>query len=239
MPPRERWGKLSTIRSRRVAERPRAASLVSTSSQGAIVSTIHITKHGAPSRNSRAAKRAVVALAASALALMLTGCSLLTPSAPSTRTTGSSEYNPRSEDGHIDFIFEDDVDDDPGFDDNLDADDDSTSALSSSEALDLYVEIERLQYDTLMALYSDTFSDFSVEPTYPSTITYSYTYLNPIPGTPSSEKTADLAAELQSLLDESVFPIMINFGVVDPVAVYTYINPDGSIVWTQAFTPSS
>lgn len=109
---------------------------------------------------------------------------------------------------------------------------------ASSEALDEYVAAERASLETME--WRDTYSEVGVRGIAPSTVEYSYTYLEPIPDTAAAAEYFDSMVDgMQDLCDTQVFPAMARYGIPGPQsATYAYYNADGSLIWSHTFTSS-
>lgn len=108
-----------------------------------------------------------------------------------------------------------------------------------SSALDAYVAAERSTIPAIMAANPGMYSDMSISGTYPSTVSFEYRFTDQLEATAAVEYLDSLAPTLQSACDTQVFPSMVSVGVMDsPRAVYTYLNADGSQLWSRTFEKS-
>lgn len=105
-------------------------------------------------------------------------------------------------------------------------------------ALDAYVALELEQADAVMEAYGDTYSDFAVEPQYPDTVLYTYTYADELDPEAAAAALDEVAATIKDGADSSIFPTMTQLGVVDPKLTFVYLNPDGTVLWSKTFEPS-
>jgi hypothetical protein len=105
-------------------------------------------------------------------------------------------------------------------------------------ALEAFVADQQSSIPAVMEASPGVYSDVAIEATAPSTIVFSYVYAEAV-DVPSAAAYLDtMVSTLQSACDAQVFPAMEAAGVSDPQAVYTYLNPDGSEVWTHTFAGS-
>ncbi|PKQ25233.1 MAG: hypothetical protein CVT64_11055 [Actinobacteria bacterium HGW-Actinobacteria-4] len=112
-------------------------------------------------------------------------------------------------------------------------------AVDPIEALDGYVESERRMIPLIFEATGDLYSDIVIDPEYPSTVVFTYTYAEPLDPEEGAMYFDSAIPDFQSLCDSAVFPAMQRAGVAETVqVVYTYLNPDGSLIWTYRFTPS-
>lgn len=117
---------------------------------------------------------------------------------------------------------------------------DSDAAASSSEALDEFVATLQENADTMLAGTEDVYLDFAIEATHPGTVEYIYTFADEVDPAVAADGFESTLETFQELTDSAAFPEMEAFGITeDPRIIYTYLNPDGSEVWTHEFVPSS
>jgi hypothetical protein len=85
-----------------------------------------------------------------------------------------------------------------------------------------------------------TFSDAQVNALPPSTMEYRYVYAAAITANLTDVEAYfdSMVPTLQTTVDTQVFPAMVKAGIQAPRVTYTYVNPDGSVVWTHTFDPS-
>ena len=111
---------------------------------------------------------------------------------------------------------------------------DPAADAASSAALDLYVAGERAAMENMPGL--EMYGSVEVEAVYPSTARFVYVYAEPIDDATASTYFDTMASTFEDLCNSVIFPAMEQLGVVDPVIVYTYYNPDGALIWEQTFT---
>lgn len=105
-------------------------------------------------------------------------------------------------------------------------------------ALDAYVAQEQANIPAIMEMTPGMYSAIAIEAAPPSTIVFRYVYAEQVDPVASAEYFDGMVPTLQTLCDTQVFPALQKAGVTDPSAVYTYVNADGSEVWTHTFMPS-
>lgn len=176
------------------------------------------TQDAAARGTSTIAKRAAVALAASAVALLLASCSLLAPN--NEADTDDPVVEETSTQG-------------------IENEDDTNEPSSNDAALDAYVQLERDQIPAIMDAYGDYYSDVSFDAIYPNTVSYAYYYKEQVDPAQAGPMLDGQISALQDVLDSAVFPTMIDMGVEGtPGAVYSYYNADGTLIWSHTFAPS-
>ena len=112
-------------------------------------------------------------------------------------------------------------------------------SLGQGDALEKYADAERSQLPSVMEANPGVFSDIQVEAIEPATIAFTFTYADVMDATATSSNLDGLAPDLQDACDTSVFPAMRSAGVEGDLQVsYTYLNNDGSEIWTRSFTES-
>lgn len=111
--------------------------------------------------------------------------------------------------------------------------------LSQRAALDAYVEQERAALQATDPQLLETYSEITVEGVEPATIVFTYSFVDQIDTAAAVEQFEVVAAELQTVCDNQVFPAMESVGVTgSPQVTYTYLNADGTQIWTRTFEPS-
>lgn len=172
-------------------------------------------------------------LAALALVSLLAGCGIVT-------SDETAEERPRPEpvqeerlkteapepEDPVEEPAEDPVAEEPVGDPATDA--------ASSAALDLYVAGERAALENMGGL--EMYAGAEVEAVYPSTVKFTYIYVDAIDPAAAGAYFDAMASTLEELCTSVVFPAMTQMGVVDPAVTYAYYNPDGSLIWEQTLT---
>lgn len=107
----------------------------------------------------------------------------------------------------------------------------------SDDPLQDYLDLELEQLDTLGESLGDMYSDIQVEAEPPSGMVYTYTFADELDPELADTALAGIAETLETLTQTSVFPMMEQTGVPAPQsATYTYLNPDGTELWSETFT---
>ena len=115
----------------------------------------------------------------------------------------------------------------------------AVDGASQREGLVAYVAAEQQALEQadqeLLAMYQD----ITVEAVDPGTVSFNYVFAEPLDVAVAAGQFDSTAADLQELCDTQVFPAMKSMGVTEsPKVVYTYLNPDGTQIWSQTFEPS-
>lgn len=114
----------------------------------------------------------------------------------------------------------------------------SEAPVDQSSALKDYADAERAQLPSVMEANPGVFSDIQVEAQEPSTVAFTYTYASVMDVAGTASSLDGLIPTIQDGCDKSVFPAMVNAGIEDPQVTYTYLNSDGTEIWTHSFTQS-
>ena len=116
----------------------------------------------------------------------------------------------------------------------------SADAATQQAAMDVYVAALEGVVPSQLEAFGDTYSAIDVRAIGNDTVEYIYTYSTPLdPAAVAAELDGQLDY-LQSNCDSAVFPEMIANGiVVGPKVIFTYLNPDGSLLWTHMFEQSA
>ena len=104
-------------------------------------------------------------------------------------------------------------------------------------ALDRYVAAVQEQMPALMDQFGGMYSEITAEAIAPDTIDYRYVFTEAVDAAAAGPTFDEQKPMLQTLCDETLFPEMESHGITEsPKVKYTYLNPDGSEVWTNVFT---
>jgi len=115
----------------------------------------------------------------------------------------------------------------------------TSAGHSESDALDRLVESAQSQIAGVKANSGDTYSDITITAVHPNTIVYTYTYSKQLDAGAAAAYFDTQAATIQQTCDTSVFPSMKEVGILSGQhATYTYLNPDGSLIWSRTFSAS-
>lgn len=110
-------------------------------------------------------------------------------------------------------------------------------AGDSAEALEVYVgKVQPLVESMLDG--SETYSDLEVRAVPPSTMEYVYTFAEEADVKAAAKGLEEYVPTLQETADAQIFPEMEREGIASPRVAYTYLNPDGSEIWTVTLDPS-
>lgn len=105
-----------------------------------------------------------------------------------------------------------------------------------SGALDAFVAEQQAAIPAVMDASPGTYSEVRIEGVAPSTIVFTYVYAEAVDAAAAAEYLDGMVETLQAACDSQVFPAMTDAGLTGPQATYTYLNPDGSEIWTHTFT---
>lgn len=105
-----------------------------------------------------------------------------------------------------------------------------------SGTLDAFVAEQQAAIPAVMDASPGTYSEVRIEGVAPSTVVFTYVYAEAVDATAAAEYLDGMVETLQAACDSQVFPAMTDAGLTDPQATYTYLNPDGSEIWTHTFT---
>jgi hypothetical protein len=108
----------------------------------------------------------------------------------------------------------------------------------TSAALDAFVAEQQAYVPAILETNPGMYSDATITAIHPGTVEFSYTYAEALDPVAAAAGFEAMIPTLQTLCDTQVFGAMQAAGITDPSAVYTYLNPDGSTIWTHTFTMS-
>lgn len=117
----------------------------------------------------------------------------------------------------------------------------ATSAASSAQAaaLEAYVAQMREQIPQLLEEFADTYKDIQFNAIGSDTAEYAYFYLEEYSAADIAAYNDGRLADFQENVDSVIIPRMVESGVTDgPKVMFTYYNPDGSVLWTHTFEAS-
>jgi hypothetical protein len=115
----------------------------------------------------------------------------------------------------------------------------SPTSHSESDALDRLVQEAQGQIASVKAESAGTYSDITIEAVHPNTISYTYVYAKQLDAGSAAAYFDTQAATIQQSCDTQVFPAMTAVGITSGQhAKYTYLNADGSVIWSRTFSPS-
>lgn len=110
--------------------------------------------------------------------------------------------------------------------------------VKHSAALDKLVAATRPSLKDLMKSSGNLYGEIDVRAIQPSTLEYRFTYTETIDRSAAAEYFTTMIPTLQSVVNSAVGPSMVAAGVKSPKVRYTYLNPDGSTLWTHTFKPA-
>lgn len=109
----------------------------------------------------------------------------------------------------------------------------------SSQALDDFVAAAQPQIPAIMDTSPGTYSEITITAVHPDTLEFTYRFAQPVDPAEAVPYFESMLPTFQSTAETDVFPSMSNAGVGPTQKVaYTYLNADGSTVWTHTFEPS-
>jgi hypothetical protein len=165
-------------------------------------------------------RRIAVAAAATAVAgLILTGCSSKddaeeTTSAPAVTTSAEA----------------------PVTEEPTEAPEPADSG-SQAEKLDAFIEEARAEVESQVDMFGGTYSDISLSSANGNTLVYTYTFAEPIDAAVAAESFDSMSDMLKGPAENMLIPALEMAGVTDnPQVTYTYLNPDGSVIWTKTYS---
>ena len=107
-------------------------------------------------------------------------------------------------------------------------------------ALDAFVAAAQPQMADLQTQLSSTYTSVTLRAVHPASIEYVYRYKQAVDPEKAGEYFDGQLSTFQDVIDKQVFPSMRSAGLTGDLGViYTYEDPDGTQLWTHAFTPSS
>ncbi|WP_062518278.1 DUF4854 domain-containing protein [Demequina gelatinilytica] len=111
---------------------------------------------------------------------------------------------------------------------------------SAAETLDTYVALVKDTVPSILESFDGVYDGLEVTGEAPGTVVYTYTFADHVDPAVGAESLDAMVSTLQELCDSVVFDEMAAYDVTeDPTVVYTYLNPDGSEIWSHSFVPSA
>jgi ABC-type glycerol-3-phosphate transport system substrate-binding protein len=111
--------------------------------------------------------------------------------------------------------------------------------VKASEALESYADAERAQADAYLKSNTDMYKDIEVVTTPPASVEFVYTYATQLDGEEVAGRFEEMSGDLQRATDTELIPAMQGYGVEgDPSVIFTYVNADGSEIWSKEFSSS-
>ena len=110
----------------------------------------------------------------------------------------------------------------------------SDSPSKADPDLDAYAAAaERALQSMLPANYKEIYSSVRVQPVYPDGIEYVYTYREPVDAAQAAVQIDSQLPLLKAAFRTQIVPEMRQHGWANPSARWSYLNPDGTVVWTN------
>lgn len=108
----------------------------------------------------------------------------------------------------------------------------------TSVALDAFVADQQAYIPAILETNPGMYSGATITAIHPGTVEFGYTYAETLDPTAAAAGLETMIPTLQTLCDTQVFGTMQAAGITEPSVVYTYLNTDGSLIWTHTFTMS-
>jgi hypothetical protein len=113
------------------------------------------------------------------------------------------------------------------------ADASGTKAPSKAD-LDAYVAtVQRGMKSSIGSSVKKVYSSIRTEPVYPSGIKYVYVFKNQVDVSKGAQYLDTQLPLLKAAFRTQVAPEMKRVGFAHPSATWTYVNPDGTLIWTH------
>ncbi|WP_062305512.1 hypothetical protein [Demequina subtropica] len=114
------------------------------------------------------------------------------------------------------------------------------TGTSAAESLGTYISLVEDTVPSILESFGGVYDSLEVTGEAPGTVIYTYTFADEVDPALGAEGLDAMVSTLQELCDSVVFDEMALYDVTeDPTVVYTYLNPDGSEIWSHAFVPSA
>lgn len=116
----------------------------------------------------------------------------------------------------------------------------AVSGVDQSAALDSYVAAAQASIPTIMKSSPGTYTQVQIVATQPDTVEFVYSYAKAVDPAAAAAYLETMIPTLQSASDSSMFPEMRNAGItVSPKVRFTYVNSDGTMLWSHVFETAS
>lgn len=110
---------------------------------------------------------------------------------------------------------------------------------AQDRALDEIVASAQSQIPTIINTSNGTYSTITITAVHPDTVSYTYVYEKQLDPSKAGAYFETQMPAIQKVCDTQVFPAMKAAGVTSGQhAQYTYLNADGSQIWSHTFSPS-
>ena len=116
----------------------------------------------------------------------------------------------------------------------------AASGVDQGAALDSYVAAAQASIPTIMDSSPGTYTQVQIVATQPDTVEFVYTYAKAVDPAAAATYLDTMIPTLQSASDSSMFPEMRHAGItVSPKVRFTYLNSDGTMLWSHLFETAS
>lgn len=107
---------------------------------------------------------------------------------------------------------------------------------SQAEILDAFVAEARAEVESQVDMFGGTYSDITLTAENGNTMVYTYTFTEAIDPALAADGFDSTSEMLKSAAQSLLIPSLQAVGVTDnPQVTYTYLNPDGSVIWTATY----
>ncbi len=114
------------------------------------------------------------------------------------------------------------------------------AGVDQNAALDSYVAAAQGSISSIMDQSNGLYSQIQILGTHPDSVEFVYTYKKQIDPTAAASYFDTMIPALQSASDSSIFPEMKTAGItVAPKVRFTYLNSDGTTLWSHLFESAS
>lgn len=111
----------------------------------------------------------------------------------------------------------------------------SASEQTNEDILKGIVDVEKIALDVEKEAKKAEFSDMQVAAKEPNGIVYTYTFANKVDKATETAKIEAAEADLKSKTDV-INSQLTKIGIKDPFVSVTYLNSDGTDVWSKTYT---
>jgi hypothetical protein len=116
----------------------------------------------------------------------------------------------------------------------------AASGVDQSAALDNYVAAAQASIPTIMDSSPGTYTQVQILATQPDTVEFVYTYAKAVDPSAAAAYLDTMIPTLQTASETSMFPEMKTAGITaSPKVRFTYVNSDGTQLWSHVFGATS
>ena len=116
----------------------------------------------------------------------------------------------------------------------------AASSADQNAALDNYVASAQASIPSLVDQSNGVYSQIQIVGTSPDTVEFIYTYVDAVDPAAAATYFETMIPTLQSVSDSAMFPEMKTAGItVAPKVRFTYLNNDGTELWSHLFEAAS